>query len=367
MKNGLVNLGLVLFFCSLISENSAAFDKVVGYFSSWSVYRPGDGYFDVESIDPGLYTHLTYAFVGINDDGHVVPTEHSTNAIQRFANLKHSNDQLKVLIAIGGGDETSSQIFSRVSKDPSKRRALIDNTVQFLQRYGFDGFDFDWEYPGAKGGDASDKANFATWLREFREEFNKHGFLLTAAVAGPQYQINESYDVPAINEALDFINLMAYDINGPWSMSGTGHNAPMNGVQTYVNNWISAGMDPQKIVMGVPAYGQSYTLADPGNNGVGAPMTGSGTKATPTYNEIMDYINSGTWTVKQDGAEQVPYMHRGDQWVSYDDKNSIAAKVNYAKGRGLRGTMVWSVDMDDVHGKSGEVNQIARTIRNNMN
>jgi GH18 family chitinase len=46
-------------------------DRVVCYYGSWAVYRPGNGKFDVENIDPTLCTHLIYTFVGINTEGAV--------------------------------------------------------------------------------------------------------------------------------------------------------------------------------------------------------------------------------------------------------------------------------------------------------
>ena len=41
------------------------------YYGSWAVYRPGDGMYDVENIDPTLCTHLVYGFVGVSGEGQV--------------------------------------------------------------------------------------------------------------------------------------------------------------------------------------------------------------------------------------------------------------------------------------------------------
>lgn len=66
---------LVVLLCCL-GAISAAPNKVVCYYGSWAVYRPGDGMFDVENIDTSLCTHLIYTFVGISQDGtvHVLDT-----------------------------------------------------------------------------------------------------------------------------------------------------------------------------------------------------------------------------------------------------------------------------------------------------
>ena len=47
-----------------------------------------------------------------------------------------------------------------------------------------------------------------------RAEFDKHGFLLTAAVSAGFKTIDKAYDVPTLAETLDFINLMSYDYHG---------------------------------------------------------------------------------------------------------------------------------------------------------
>lgn len=40
--------------------------RIVCYFESWAVYRPGKGKYDVEDIDPHLCTHGIFCFAGLN-------------------------------------------------------------------------------------------------------------------------------------------------------------------------------------------------------------------------------------------------------------------------------------------------------------
>ena len=63
------------------------------------------------------------------------------------------------------------------------------------------------------------QANFATLLEQLRAAFDAEGtstnrapLLLTAAVGIGPTTADNAYDVPKLNEYMDFINLMTYDM-----------------------------------------------------------------------------------------------------------------------------------------------------------
>lgn len=41
--------------------------------------------------------------------------------------------------------------------------------------------------------------------------------------------------------------------------------------------WLQRGTPANKLILGMPTYGRSFTLASPSDTGVGAPATGPGT------------------------------------------------------------------------------------------
>jgi len=94
-----------------------------------------------------------------------------------------------------------------------------------------------------------------------------------------------AYDVPTIAKYVDWIGVMDYDFHGSWDKV-TGHIAPLYfnpgdsedflNVDYSIRYWIKAGAPRSKLVMGVPLYGQTFTLAEPANNGLYAPTYGPG-------------------------------------------------------------------------------------------
>ncbi|KAB7501504.1 putative chitinase 3 [Armadillidium nasatum] len=132
----------------------------------------------------------------------------------------------------------------------------------------------------------SDKDDFTAWVQELAEAFHPEGLLVTAAVSANNERIETSYDVPGISTYLDHINIMTYDYHGSWDRK-TGHGSPLyahpDDTNLYfntnysINDWISHGADPQKVIMGFPLYGQSFTLTDSSNHGLNAPSDSAGT------------------------------------------------------------------------------------------
>ena len=71
-----------------------------------------------------------------------------------------------------------------------------------------------------------------------------------------------------------------------------------------------------------------------------------------SYLEICLLKAEGGWRESED-SDGNPYMVKGNQWVGYDSPANVRRKMEYVKGRGLGGAMIWAVDLDDYLGLCG--------------
>lgn len=330
--------------------------KVVCYYTNWAQYRRGDTKYFPENIEADLCTHIIYSFAKLSNNQLAEYEWNDHTMYQRVIDKKLENPSLKVMIAVGGWNFGSIK-FSDMVSNPITRANFVSTSVAFLKQHNFDGLDLDWEYPASRGGASTDKALFTLLCQELKAAFLPDGLLLSAAVSAGKSTIDIAYDVAAISNHLDFINLMAYDLHGSWE-SKTGFNAPLYGtgqlnVKFAVQYWLDQGCDPAKLNLGLATYGRSFTLSNPGQHTAGSSASGAGNAGSKTgepgflsYYEICQMGGNDYF----DNDAKVPYKVNGNQWVGYDNKASLELKLEHALLKNLGGIMFWALDLDDFTG-----------------
>lgn len=307
--------------------------------------------------------------------------------IANFTSLRNRNPNAKFIYSVGGYN-AGSAVFSKIAANPTARAIFANYALDLTLRHNFDGFDLDWEYPNQRDTvhGYADRENFVLLCQQLFNVLQPAGKTFGIAVAATASSARTSYDVPKIHPYIDFILVMTYDFHGSWN-SFTGHHSAMYrgpydttpelqelNVEASINWWISAGVPRSKIIVGMPTYGKTFTLSYPNQNGINAPSSGPGNAGIYTpfepgflmYSEICQKINSG-WTRVWEATQKVPYAFSGNQWVGYDDVESIAYKLNYVVRENLGGAMWWSIESDDFRNFCGHGSfPLIRLAQNSM-
>lgn len=373
-----------------IPTANAAGKRCVAYFTSWSAYARN---ITVGDMDPTLLTHINFAFANLNPDGEIVVGDSWVDLEKPFGNeswdspsdsrghfnalrqMKEQYPHIRTLISVGGW--TWSKNFSDVAATDAGRAKFAQSAAAFVSRYGFDGVDIDWEFP-VEGGDnithrAEDKQNYTKLLAETRKALDAQGttdgkhYLLTIA-GGPNVSFAKNTELKAMMQYLDFINVMTYDYHGGWE-NATNHNAPLHAnpndptenkdfsVENTINAYLGCGVEPQDLNLGLAFYGRGWIdVAGSANNGLwqsGKAATsvgyGMGTWEGACFDYwdlVQNYIGKNGYTRYYDETAQAPYLFNGSSFISYDDPQSIKAKLAFADAKNLGGVMFWEFSGD---------------------
>jgi len=360
--------------------------KIVGYFPEWGIYERD---YHVMDIPAGKLNVVNYAFADLEADGSVTlfdayaATERSypgdtwdqplRGNFNQLLKLKEANPHLVTMISIGGW--TLSDNFSGVASTQAGRETFAQSAIDFMLRYGFDGIDIDWEYPGGGGlaaGSPADRDNFTLLLQEVRDRLDaleqqdgREYYLTIAAPAGPDKIANQ--DLPGIAPLLDWINLMTYDMHGAWE-NRTDHQAALYAsgdpsdpltVDAVVNTYLAGGVPPEKITVGIPFYGRSWANVAPTQNGLRQPASGNPPGSFDNtgmfdYKDVINRVKTDPENylrfydeVAEASFVYAPSLSNGS-WITFDDQEAVRAKTDYIGAKGLGGAMFWELSGDAV-------------------
>ena len=319
-----------------------------------------------ESLFPSLeevrnFTHINVGHArfqdkdngtGIDIDAKTVPL------LRKFVAYKDQYPELKVKLMIGGWGKNADG-FSMMARDEDKRAAFVAECVRICEEYGVDGFDIDWEYPtyAAKdgdhvnGADPSDWVNFVQLFKEMREAMPDK-ILSYAACDNGKYTDNAG-----VLPYADYINVMTYDEGNP-----PYHNSPLYRSAITGSRCCAEAIDDIfHAKLGIPYGMMNFGLAFYGHGDGYKLKTGNRYPSTVDYSKLEDIFFKGTcdgMDVKGvnyriwDDVAKVPYLGdaMGKMYASYEDIESVNAKVEFIKSRGMLGTMIWEYRHDDANG-----------------
>ena len=371
----LVFTGLIAVLCGSPSiasaENSPQY--IAGYYQQWSVYSPN---YHLTHVPVERLTHLFYQSADVDQSGTVVPGDLWADLQSLYPEFSDDGDEyagsfsllkrlrarqptLRILITIGGWGREKH--FSRLAATEEGRQRIAQSAVAFMQQYEFDGIDIDWPFP-ARYADVpgtfsdADPQNYLLLMQAIRAVLDREApdALLTTTLTYPQ-SFEISWPVGSLAKSVDFINLHAAYLHGSWDKT-TQHMAPLYApssqfsVDAIVSHLLQGGIPPQKIIIGITPFGSGWQGVGTVNNGLFQPARemslGSwevGDSRTGIYRRahIQGLLEDKGYVEYWDPEAKATYLynpHRhGGHFISYESRESIEEKINYARAKKLLG------------------------------
>jgi chitinase len=339
-----------------------------GYYPGWE-----QGVLPASNIDFTALTHLIHFSVIPNTDG-------TLNSSANSVTLANSTDIVvrahaagkPVLICVGGA---SSEGDFQPATSNATLAVFVSSLTNFMATRGYDGVDLDWEPLTAA--DTGQFTNLVNSLRSALNAFPQHKLLTVAAGAYPPYgdpPTAEYTMFASLQYQFDQINIMTYDLSGPYAGWVTWFNSPIYdggyrfpssgglvpSVDGAVGNFIANGVSPAKLGIGIAFYGDIWQGgAGASTGGVTQPRQSWTTAPSlnqSAYNTIMSgYYQSNLY--HWDTSAQAAYLSisnanpANDMFISYDDQRTCQSKVSYARNHGLGGVMIWELAQDHQTGQ----------------
>ncbi len=223
---------------------------------------------------------------------------------------------------------------------PSYKQTFFNNMKAQMIAGQADGLNIDFE----SGTQWQSQINtFMADLTAFMKAYNP---AWEVTFAGPAVNWSNTWNLSGLAGSCDGIFIMGYAFAGSWSTT-SGPNAPLAGGSINITNTVDvqyAGVPTNKLILGVPYYGNRWTT------------TSSSPRAS-----VVDYIgstrfandqpNAQTYGRQWDATSQTPWYRwqASGQWnqVWYDDAQSLGLKYDLAIARNCQGIGMWALGYDE--------------------
>lgn len=315
--------------------------------------------YPVDQVDFSTLTHLIVGRITPTVSGDVLTT-FDINATdgpimaRALATRAHQAGR-KAILMLGGAGEHANFVGAA---SPANRSRFVQNLLRVMDDLGYDGIDVDWEPI-----ETADRPNLLALLQELRTA--RPSMLLTIPVNWVNINFPESIDsyYGQIAATVDQINIMSYDMASNYDgwdswyfgpLYGAGPTRPVS-IDSSVQRYLLAGVPPRKLGIGIGFYGSCWRgVNEPRIPLAGKTISLGQSDNVMTYPVILSQYLPGALRVF-DAEAKVPYLTAaggvGPQncnFISYEDPESVTAKGAYVRGRGLGGTIIWTIGQGHV-------------------
>ncbi len=285
--------------------------KTVGYFPTYRFSL-------VDNIAYNKLTHLNIAFAQPDEQGNLTTNGVTISDVVQKAQAAG----LEVFISLAGG-AASLSVWENWLR-PANRSFFISNIIEYVKIHNLQGVDVDLEW-----GTVND--DYSGFVLELRDSLKAYNYGITAALPG-------TYRYPEVSDealaAYDWVNLMVYDLTGPWAPDLYGPHSPFSFAESAIAYWSAQGLSKEKMTLGVPFYGYDFTNLE---------------KTVSV--KFSDMVSKNTNYAYRDQVGR----------IYYNGIFTIAEKTRLAMQENLGGMMIWELGQDDF-GEFSLLNTISQSL-----
>ena len=303
-----LRLFIVIFTTALSMPTNTLADKtpfaVIGYLPEYRIAAVSAQY--CTPITDLIYFGLTPPADGKLPDTPIPPA-----TLQKLHQIKRAA-KCRLLVSIGGWNRSAG--FPSLATDDTVRQRFVAELLTYCRNNSFDGVDYDWEHPK----DKIELKAYQQLLADTKAAFGPEQLLVTVAQA-------EWQDLgPAVYSTVDRVHLMSYDHDFP--------QATFDKAKTDLERLLGWGCPAPKIALGLPFYGRDKT------------------REAQTYSALVA------------GRPPDPNADIIDGF-SFNNKATMAKKVNLALKQNLAGVMIWELGQDAAAKEASLLTAITDQIR----
>lgn len=231
-----------VFLCAVLPSLCGQEQKVVGYL------QYGRGYM-LDEIQFEKLTHLCIAFANPDEKGRLQTGGVDISPIVKKARAAN----VKVLISVAGGALDPDWAAAwKTYMQPWNLQYFVEEIMRYVRRHQLDGVDVDLEWKHVDH-------HYSPFVLALGRALHAEGKLITAALPGKK---RYKHITDAALRIFDFINIMAYDLTGPWDPNLSGPHSPYTFAESCLQYWKKQGVPSGKLVLGLPFYGWDFTNRD---------------------------------------------------------------------------------------------------------
>lgn len=304
----------------------------------WHPYWMGSAYTGYDFSLLSTFSYFSYEVNPNTGNYNTVRSWKTTNAVQL---AQAAGCRVELCATLFGGTNNATFL-----SNPTAQQTFIDSMIVLVQLRNADGVNIDFE--GIPG---SQRNNFTAFMQNLSNQLKTAipGASLTMALYSVDW--NNVFDIPALDPYLDEFIIMGYgyyysgsSLAGPTAPLYSGSIWWSYNLTRSVFYYINEGITRDKLLIGLPYYGNEYQTVDNAVPSSSNAFNGSRTYSyvqnnyLGTYNRIYDYHSETPAWIFQSGSQWQ------QAWV--DDAQSLDKKFDMVYHTNIGGIGMWALGYD---------------------